>query len=620
MRFGKVLWEILRFEVIWKLVFFLVINPLFSGAYRAYVSTAGLRFNGGVLWAFASIQGAVLFLLLFFGAAWLVFYEYSVVIRIAALCRQGESFTLGQVMQVSVCDLGLLRGWSLAAGSLYYVLLLPLTNVGYVSTMVPQVTIPWFIFGEMQKTTLGVVGMVAIYGVYHAAHLLLLFVPVLMVLGRLRFGQAARGSVRCWRRLGWWNRLAVLIVLALWNQLFLEMSRYWRRNLLGNDDFDGNFLQYLLISEAFRKDLAYWGLLALVRTAAMAGVIFFLTSLLAKTGEGRASLQPPWDGDGAALWDIFSRRWSGWTARWRQRLGRRSWRVGISAVCLVLAAGLLLSVERPLAVHRPFAIAHRGGQGGVENTLEALRSAAEQGMDYGEIDIQLTADGVPVLFHDGSLLRMAGRRESVGDLTWEELRRIPVTDYLHPGETALIPSLEEVLSALSEEDMGLLIELKPAPRGSEALASAVIELVERYDFGERAMILRLDYLCLLPIMERHPEWWAGFCAYGVAGDIDDAVWRYQVDFLAVEEALVSNRLAAQANELNLPVYVWSVYDEEKMLQYLEMGISGIITDCQEEALAVLEDYRSSHPDAVYLWNGTGAPRREKHSIETADAF
>ena len=59
-------------------------------------------------------------------------------------------------------------------------------------------------------------------------------------------------------------------------------------------------------------------------------------------------------------------------------------------------------------------------------------------------------------------------------------------------------------------------------------------------------------------MERHPEWWTGYCAYGVAGDIDDAVWRYQVDFLAVEEALVSNQLVTQASELDLPVYVWSV--------------------------------------------------------------
>lgn len=607
---GKALGKILRFELLWKLVFLFIINPLLRGAYHAYVSTAGLRFNGGVLWTFASLQGAVLFLALFCAAAWLVFYEYSVIIRVAALCRQGEDFTLGEAMGAALWDLGLLRGWSLAIGSLYYVLLLPMACVGYVSTIVPQVAIPWFIFGEMQKTPLGMAGIVAIYVVLYGVHLLLLFVPVLMTLEHRRFGQAAGESVRLWRRMGWPDRLAMLAVLALWYQLFTEAARYWRRNLLGNDDFDGNFFQYLLISEAFRKDLVCWALLTLVQTIAMAGVICFLAALLDKHGAGRAALQPAWSRDGAVLWEIFSRRRDAWAGRWRQRLARRRWRTGIPAMCLALAAVLLLSAERPLPVHRPFAIAHRGGEGGIENTLEALEAAARQGMDYGEIDVQLTADGVPVLFHDGSLTRMAGRGESVGELTWEELRQIPVTDYAHPGETARIPSLEETLAAMAGEDMGLLIELKPAAGGSEALADAVIALVERYDFGDRAMFMSLDYLCLMTVMERHPEWWAGFCAYGAAGDIDDAVWRYQVDFLAVEEALVSNRLVTRAREVDLPVYVWSVYDGEKMLQYLEMGVSGIITDYPEEIRRVLDGYLASHPGQPYQWTGAGAPGKE----------
>ena len=108
---GKALGKILRFELLWKLVFLFIINPLLRGAYHAYVSTAGLRFNGGVLWTFASLQGAVLFLALFCAAAWLVFYEYSVIIRVAALCRQGEDFTLGEVMGAALWDLSLLRGW-----------------------------------------------------------------------------------------------------------------------------------------------------------------------------------------------------------------------------------------------------------------------------------------------------------------------------------------------------------------------------------------------------------------------------------------------------------------------------------------------------------------------------
>ncbi len=609
----RALYEILRFELLWKLAFLFFLNPLFDGAYQTYVSTAGLSFNGDILWTFLSLKGGVVFLLLFFAAAWLVFYEYSVMIRIAALCRQGEGCPLGQVMRASVWDLGLLRGWSLAAGSIYYILLLPLGVTGYISTAVPHISIPWFVFGEMQKTTLGVVGIVVFQGACYLAHLLLLFVPVDMVLRRRRFGQAVRGSLGCWKQLGWRDRLSVIGLHIVWNWGSTELSRYWRRNLLGNSDFDSNFLKYLFYSEAFRKDLAYWAFLTLLQTVAMAGFIYFLIGVLNRTGTARASLQPAWGRDGAAAWDILTRHCAAWAARWRGRMRTRRWRAATAAVCLALAVSLLLNIQRPLPVHRPMVIAHRGGEGRVENTLEAVLSAAEQGADYAEIDVQLTSDGVPVLFHDSSLWRMAGRGEGIGDLTWEQVQEIPLEDSQYPGMTARIASLEEVLEALREVPggMGLLIELKPAAFGSEALSNAVIELVERTGFGERAMFMSLDYLCLLPIMERHPEWWTGYCAYSVAGDIDDAVWRYQVDFLAVEEALVSNRLAVQAGELDLPVYVWSVYDSEKMMQYLEMGISGIITDYPAEAVSVLEAYRGSHPGKEYQWAEDGLPNREE---------
>ena len=154
-RFSCALWQIVRFELLWKLAVLCLFNPLFREIYQSHVSYQGLRFNDRLVWTLLDLKSGVLFLLLFAGAALLVFYEFSVAVNITALCRRGESFSLRQVMKSSLWNLGVMRGWSLAAGSVYYVLLLPLVNVGYSSTMVPQVSIPWFIFGEMIKTPLG---------------------------------------------------------------------------------------------------------------------------------------------------------------------------------------------------------------------------------------------------------------------------------------------------------------------------------------------------------------------------------------------------------------------------------------------------------------------------------
>ena len=142
--------------------------------------------------------------------------------------------------------------------------------------------------------------------------------------------------------------------------------------------------------------------------------------------------------------------------------------------------------------------------------------------------------------------------------------------------------------------MGLLIELKPAAGRGQALVEAVTELVERYGFGDRAMFMSLDYPSVEALHAAHPEWWVGYCVFGTTGDIDESVWRYDIDFLAAEESMISNRLVMQTREQGLPLYVWSVYDTEKMLQYLEMGVSGIITDWPEEARAVADRYLASH--------------------------
>lgn len=609
MRFRNALWEIVRFEAVWKLAVLCLFHPLFRGLFQTYVSASGLSFNGGILWSFLDLKGALLFLLLFLGTALLIFYEYSTAVTLTVLCRRGESAPLRQVMQGSLWNLGVMKGWSLAAGSLYYVLLLPLVGVGYVNSMVPRISIPWFIFDEMIKTAPGTAGVLAVYLGCFGLWLALLFVPLCMILRRRTFFQAARESLRCWRALGWRRGLLTLAVSGAMLQINSELARYWRRNLLDNGDFDSRFLQYLLYSEAFRKDLIWWLLLTALSVLFLVCFLWVLVGGLERSGPAGVSLPPPWGPDAQALLSILERRLSRWGQAWKRRFQTWRWRAAAGAACLALTAGLLLSLSQPLLVHHPLAIGHRGSSYAVENTLSAVLDARDRGMDCAEIDVQLTADGVPVLFHDGNLLRLADRWESVGDLTWEQLRDIPLRD----GQldlTAPPACLEEVLCALQDSSMGLLIELKPSGGNGTALANAVVDLVERYRFGRRAMFMSLDYPSLLPIMERRPDWWVGCCAYSAAGDIDDAVWRYQVDFLAVEESLVTNRLASQARELNLPLYVWSVYDREKMQQYLEMGVTGLISDYPDILRGAVDAYEAGHTETEYLWEGEGFPIKQ----------
>jgi len=101
----------------------------------------------------------------------------------------------------------------------------------------------------------------------------------------------------------------------------------------------------------------------------------------------------------------------------------------------------------------PQIIAHRGNAAEFpENTLPALDSAVGLGLRHVEFDLQLTADLVPVLMHDADLQRVAGRPESVHDLTWSTLSEIPVGEVARLGHAHAFtcpPSLAQVVDAIA---------------------------------------------------------------------------------------------------------------------------------------------------------------------------
>jgi glycerophosphoryl diester phosphodiesterase len=100
-------------------------------------------------------------------------------------------------------------------------------------------------------------------------------------------------------------------------------------------------------------------------------------------------------------------------------------------------------------------IAHRGASAEApENTLAAFRRAVALKADGIELDVQLTREGVPVVFHDSSLRRLTGQPGRLTAKTWPELQKLRVL----AGDEG-IPRLTEVL-AFTRRRTIVQIELK----------------------------------------------------------------------------------------------------------------------------------------------------------------
>jgi glycerophosphoryl diester phosphodiesterase len=121
-------------------------------------------------------------------------------------------------------------------------------------------------------------------------------------------------------------------------------------------------------------------------------------------------------------------------------------------------------------------IAHRGlwGPSAPENSLAAFDAAAAA--DYGiELDVQLSADGVPVVFHDDRLERMTAAHGRIAERTAAQLAEIHLAD---TKET--VPTLAEALECVGRRSL-VLIELKVLGGEEGGLERCVAEVLERYN-------------------------------------------------------------------------------------------------------------------------------------------
>ena len=151
-------------------------------------------------------------------------------------------------------------------------------------------------------------------------------------------------------------------------------------------------------------------------------------------------------------------------------------------------------------MNRPLAIAHRTAMGHApENTLLGLRRALELGADGVEIDVQLCADGVPVLLHDQLLERTTNGVGPVGDASAAELRA------LDAGRGEYVPTLAEALAAVDGRAL-LVVELKTAPGDdAAALSEAVLRGIAAADALHWCWLWSFDSAAVEALSERAPQ-------------------------------------------------------------------------------------------------------------------
>lgn len=252
-------------------------------------------------------------------------------------------------------------------------------------------------------------------------------------------------------------------------------------------------------------------------------------------------------------------------------------------------------MEHAGTIREPLIIAHRGASSHApENTLAAFRRAVEDGADGVEFDIRLAKDGVPMVIHDETLARTAGRSEKISDLTSRELNQIDVGSWFNtkfplrydPAFTReTIPTLAQAMRSLRAFDGWIYIELKTRDDDLHEITKAVCDIIRNSPLLPQIIIKSFKLSLIHKIKHHLPNVkTAGLFAPMIMSYLRrrthllESAQEFRADQISLHHLLAIRKLVRLASERKMPVTIWTVDNPESLKWCRELGVGALITN------------------------------------------
>ena len=232
-------------------------------------------------------------------------------------------------------------------------------------------------------------------------------------------------------------------------------------------------------------------------------------------------------------------------------------------------------------------IGHRGAAGHApENTLFSIQRAIELGVDIVEVDVRRTRDGELVLLHDQRVNRTTNGGGRIGDLSFEEVRR------LDAGSGQAIPSLREALE-LVRGSVQLMIELK-----EPGIVPEVMNLIEDCHSNQEVILASFHHPALIEVRRLQSSARTLALIDRVPVNLDFAK-NAEFTHVGVNIGSVTEEFVRSVHRANYQLFVYTVNDERDIRRLSEMSVEGIISDYPERISATVRfsnatDYTDFH--------------------------
>lgn len=237
-------------------------------------------------------------------------------------------------------------------------------------------------------------------------------------------------------------------------------------------------------------------------------------------------------------------------------------------------------------------IAHRGySEVYPENTLAAFAGAVDIGVDYIELDVQMTSDGVIVVFHDNDLKRITGQEGRIADYTYEQLQQMDAGSWFQADyEEERIPTLQETLELIRDSRCNVYLEMKDIG-DREGFVEQTLKIARQCGMEKRCLFASFQYEYLRQIKTLDSEL---LTLYITSSGKTSLPVEYPAEFYGINVESVSADTIKAIHESGSKVFVWTLETPTQIGIVRGMGADGVVTNRAGLAKVMV------HPEYSYL--------------------
>lgn len=574
---------LLLFELVYKGLITIIFKPILNSIVSLFIRAGGydILVNGEISQFLLSFTGLIMIVVVMTVSIAIVYYEFTVILLILDRSRKREEIKLLKITENALLKLkNVIKNGGVGI-ALYILVLIPFVNIGVQSSLVPTLSIPDFIIGEVSKyrgseVLFFVLGFVLVY----------LFAKLFIVLPIMIFSDKSfkDAAVMSFRRIkGESLQIAFLIILGM--LIWISLT-YLPFMILENTEF----LLLRILRGASNISMTVFTLLISPFILAISLETYNSYVELGSLEKCKFYEKIELGYFGKKLWDsldIILIVVQFLIAKIRKYLKTSL------VIALMLIVGFNVYSEesiRPI-YEKQLLIGHRGGEYGVENTIDTLIYAGTHGADYVEMDVLLTKDNIPVVIHDNSLKRLAGENKKISDLTLKEVEDITIR---YGGKTDKIPSLRE----LSKEVKGktkLLLEFKTHGSEKESIVDITMKILEEEGILDETIFHTSEDAIIKELNEKYEDLYIGYVFIGKLGSFSaKKMAKMPIDFVSAEESLINKNMIREIHKSEKAVFAWTINDDYKAERLLELGVDAIITDYPVEMVKIRDQFEDYH--------------------------